>query len=51
MHREVYDQVPPKVVYSLTPLGESLDRALVPLGEWGEAHMAHILERRGRTQN
>ena len=40
--REVHDQVPPKVVYSLTPLGESLNHALLPLGDWGEAHMAHI---------
>jgi DNA-binding HxlR family transcriptional regulator len=36
--------VPPNVVYSLTELGESLDRALEPLGEWGEQHMAHILD-------
>jgi len=43
VHREVVEQVPPNVVYSLTELGESLDRALAPLGEWGEQHMAHIL--------
>ncbi len=36
-------EVPPKVVYSLTELGESLDRALSPLGDWGEQHMQHIL--------
>jgi DNA-binding HxlR family transcriptional regulator len=40
--REVYQQVPPKVEYSLTPLGRSLVTALVPLGEWGEEHMATI---------
>nr|WP_228454781.1 helix-turn-helix domain-containing protein [Streptomyces alkaliphilus] len=39
VHREVYRQVPPKVVYSLTGLGESLNAAMVPLGEWGEEHM------------
>lgn len=43
VHREVAEQVPPKVVYSLTELGESLDRALSPLGDWGEQHMQHIL--------
>lgn len=42
VHREVHQQVPPKVEYSLTGLGVTLDRALVPLGEWGERHMAHI---------
>jgi DNA-binding HxlR family transcriptional regulator len=40
--REVHEQVPPKVVYSLTDRGESLNRALEPLGDWGEAHLAHI---------
>ena len=47
--REVHDQVPPKVVYSLTPLGESLNHALLPLGDWGEAHMAHIQSVRSAT--
>lgn len=40
--REVHRQVPPKVVYSLTPLGVSLDAALEPLGRWGEEHIDHI---------
>lgn len=42
VHREALQQVPPKVVYSLTPLGESLKDALMPLVEWGERHMAEI---------
>jgi DNA-binding HxlR family transcriptional regulator len=29
---------PPKVEYSLTPLGRSLARALMPLCEWGSEH-------------
>ena len=41
--RTVHEQVPPKVVYSLTPLGETLDAALAPLGDWGEANLAHIV--------
>ena len=35
-------EVPPKVEYSLTPLGVSLNEALLPLGEWGERHMKRI---------
>lgn len=42
VHREMFHQVPPKVEYSLTPLGDSLAVALVPLGDWGEKHMAAI---------
>ncbi len=39
VHRKQYNEVPPKVEYSLTPYGESLNTALVPLCEWGEQHM------------
>ncbi|MEU2655265.1 helix-turn-helix domain-containing protein [Streptomyces sp. NPDC007325] len=42
VHREVHEQVPPKVVYSLTPFGHSLNDALAPLGAWGEEHLEHI---------
>jgi DNA-binding HxlR family transcriptional regulator len=42
VHREVYREIPPKVVYSLTPLGQSLNTALLPLGAWGEEHMSMI---------
>ena len=33
IHREVYRQVPPKVEYSLTEHGVSLNAALGPLGD------------------
>ncbi|MGW6024240.1 winged helix-turn-helix transcriptional regulator [Streptomyces sp. NPDC055099] len=42
VHREVYEQVPPKVEYSLTDFGRSLVTALTPLGEWGEEHQERI---------
>jgi DNA-binding HxlR family transcriptional regulator len=44
--RTVHEQVPPKVVYSLTPRGVALNAALEPLGEWGEANMNHIVATR-----
>ncbi|MBW5426175.1 transcriptional regulator [Streptomyces sp. BG9H] len=43
VHREVYREVPPKVEYSLTDLGQSLNAALLPLGLWGDTHMAQIV--------
>ncbi|MFD3664842.1 winged helix-turn-helix transcriptional regulator [Streptomyces sp. NPDC058659] len=42
VHREVYHQVPPKVEYSLTGFGRSLNTAMAPLGEWGETHLEQI---------
>ncbi|MFI9454513.1 winged helix-turn-helix transcriptional regulator [Amycolatopsis sp. NPDC052450] len=42
LHREVYHQVPPKVEYSLTAFGDSLNTAMAALGEWGEEHQARI---------
>ena len=40
--RTDYKEVPPRVDYSLTPLGHSLAQALVPLCSWGTEHMAEI---------
>jgi DNA-binding HxlR family transcriptional regulator len=42
IHREVFHEVPPKVEYSITPLGISLDNALIPLAQWGEKHARRI---------
>ena len=35
VHREQYNEIPPRVEYSLTPLGKSLEPALKALGDWG----------------
>ncbi|QEU92118.1 winged helix-turn-helix transcriptional regulator [Streptomyces kanamyceticus] len=43
VHREVYREVPPKVEYSLTALGNSLNTALIPLGLWGDEHMQQVI--------
>ncbi|GAA3926425.1 helix-turn-helix domain-containing protein [Actinomadura viridis] len=39
VHREVYAEVPPRVEYSLTPRGVSLNQALEPLGAWGRRNV------------
>jgi len=36
INRKVYQQIPPKVEYSLTPLGEALKPVLYAMHEWGE---------------
>ncbi|WP_433196679.1 winged helix-turn-helix transcriptional regulator [Nocardia sp. CA-107356] len=43
VHREVFPEVPPRVEYSLTPLGEELDVALRPLGAWGDKNRDQLL--------
>lgn len=35
IHREVYPQIPPKVEYSLTELGRSLQPIIETMHEWG----------------
>ena len=38
VHRAVYAEVPPRVEYSLTPLGRSLKPIMDALRVWGEAY-------------
>ena len=40
--RRDHQQVPPKVEYSLTPFGETLADALVPLCAWGRKHLPQV---------
>ena len=42
VHREIYREVPPKVEYSLTEYGTSLNTALGPLGDWGMQRIDRI---------
>jgi DNA-binding HxlR family transcriptional regulator len=42
VHRHVYATIPPKVEYSLTPLGESLGEAIATVRHWSYAHMDEI---------
>lgn len=44
VHREVFRQVPPRVDYSATPLGLSLEPVLLALCHWGQRHAAELNE-------
>ena len=45
VERKVYAQVPPKVEYSITEYGRSLESILVAMHEWGMNHQQHKLQR------
>ncbi len=40
--RRVYPVIPPKVEYSLTPLGRTLIEPLRAICQWAEAHLAEL---------
>ena len=42
LRRNDHKQVPPRVDYTLTPLGQSLARALEPLCTWGTENMTEM---------
>jgi DNA-binding HxlR family transcriptional regulator len=44
VHREVFREVPPRVEYSPTPLGRSLEPVLLALCTWGREHAAALDE-------
>ena len=42
VHRQVYAEVPPRVEYSLTALGQSLKPILDSMWAWGEGYQASL---------
>ncbi|WP_067726708.1 winged helix-turn-helix transcriptional regulator [Oceanobacillus damuensis] len=44
--RVVYPQVPPKVEYSITEYGRSLEPILEAMHEWGTNHTLHKMKKR-----
>lgn len=42
--RTVYPEVPPRVEYKLTPLGNTLVGLLAALRDWSETHMDEVLQ-------
>lgn len=50
--REVHPVIPPRVEYTLTPLGRSLSEAFCPVWLWAEANHAAVMQARARfTEN
>jgi DNA-binding HxlR family transcriptional regulator len=41
VHRRVYAQIPPKVEYSLTDFGRTLEPVLLGLRDWGGEYLRH----------
>lgn len=42
VHRQAFHEIPPRVEYSVTEFGASLNAVLEPLCKWGEQHMERI---------
>ncbi|KIL42287.1 HxlR family transcriptional regulator [Gordoniibacillus kamchatkensis] len=47
VRRVVYPEVPPRVEYSITEYGRSLEPILQQMHDWGAAHLEHMKARRG----
>ena len=45
VHRKIYAEIPPRVEYSLTPLGRSLDEIVTKMAAWGVHYLAAKTER------
>ncbi|PYI49964.1 winged helix-turn-helix transcriptional regulator [Paenibacillus flagellatus] len=46
IHREVYKEVPPKVEYSLTDFGRTLEPLILFMKDWGETYKLKLNELR-----
>jgi DNA-binding HxlR family transcriptional regulator len=44
IHREVYKEVPPKVEYSLTDFGKTLEPIIISMKQWGELYKIRLNE-------
>lgn len=49
IHREVFAEVPPRVEYSLTPIGEAFRPVLDSIETWGNAYIAYLKEKNSGT--
>jgi len=46
--RKVYPQIPPKVEYSITEYGKSIEPILEAMHEWGTKHILHKMQKRNQ---
>ncbi|MGK3955907.1 winged helix-turn-helix transcriptional regulator [Arthrobacter sp. R4] len=46
VERTAYDEMPPRVEYELTSLGQTLREPLTALGRWAEQHIKDVLSAR-----
>ncbi|MDQ0113282.1 winged helix-turn-helix transcriptional regulator [Paenibacillus harenae] len=46
IHREIYKEVPPRVEYSLTDFGRTLEPVIVAMKAWGESYKIKLDENR-----
>ncbi|HLY26867.1 MAG TPA: helix-turn-helix domain-containing protein [Aggregatilineales bacterium] len=46
--RTIYPEVPPRVEYALTPLGETLIEPLAALRNWAESHIETVIAAQAR---
>jgi DNA-binding HxlR family transcriptional regulator len=49
IYRHVYREVPPKVEYSLTNFGNSLQPIILQMRDWGQEYMQTLLEKKRRV--
>lgn len=51
IHRKVYAEVPPKVEYSATELGQSLQPVLEAISQWSEVYLlANLADKKNNDQ-
>lgn len=51
IHREVYPEIPPKVEYSLTEFGRTLEPIILAMKDWGENYKKLIVEEKQENIN
>ena len=51
VNRRFYQEVPPRVEYSLTETGRSLVPIIIKLTEWAQNNMKTIIDHRSKSEN
>lgn len=51
VERHIYPEVPPRVEYSITEYGKTLQPILNMMHEWGESHKQHMNEKHKRQDD